>query len=171
MSALVGLFPVALVLGVLTLRRTRSRGTRGRGLALAALVLGAVELVVAVPALVVALLAARSLQPLPVDLAAPRQAHARQLVVGSCLGQLPNDGVVDLVTVVPCDQSHVAQVVSTTQLSGSWPGQRAVDGAVADTCRLTQAQVQAGDRLVTWAPTRSGWRQGDRTGLCLRVDG
>jgi hypothetical protein len=168
-SALVGLFPVGITLGVLALRRTRSRGTRGRGLAIAALAVGSAEVVAAIA---VALIAATVLRSLPAELSEPRQAHARQLVVGNCLAELPTDGVVDLVQAVPCGQVHAAQVTSTyTFTDGGWPGQVAADRAVADSCRLTDEQTRAGAWLVAWAPTRSSWNLGDRTGLCLVVGG
>ncbi|MBU4215445.1 MAG: hypothetical protein KJ792_12405 [Actinobacteria bacterium] len=131
--------------------------------------MGGCEVVLAAVALVIGLSVARSLQALPADVDGPRQANARQLVVGNCLAELPTDGVVDVVQVVPCGQAHAAQVVGSTQLVGTWPGQAGVDADVADTCRLTPEQARAGDRLVAWAPTRTGWQQGDRTGLCLAV--
>jgi len=32
---------------------------------------------------------------------------------------------------------------------------------------LSTAEQDAGDTVVTWAPTQDGWDSGDRTGLCL----
>lgn len=168
-SSLIGLFPVGLALGVVAWRRTRARGTRGRGLAIAAITVSTAELLAAVA---VALVAAAVLRPLPVDLSQAQQAHARQLVVGSCLAELPADGVVDLVQVVPCEQTHVAEVVSSYPFTDSgWPGQSAADRAVADSCRLPDDPTATGTALVAWAPTRSSWALGDRTGLCLVVLG
>jgi hypothetical protein len=47
-TSLLGMNVVAVVLGILGLRRTKKNGTQGRGLALAGLILGAVELVAVV---------------------------------------------------------------------------------------------------------------------------
>lgn len=168
-TALLGLGPVALVLALVALRRTRSHGTRGRGLAVAALVIGVVELVALIAGVVVVLLLVRAAAPLGVDVDAPRTARAGQLVVGHCLQRLPADGDVGTVTVVPCDQPHEARVVSAFRFAdeATWPGQGAADARVARSCQLTDAEAAAGAHLVAWAPTEQSWSRGDRTGLCL----
>jgi hypothetical protein len=164
-------FPAALLLGVLALVRIRRRGTRGTALAVAAVVIGAVELLVTTGLVVMALLTVRSGAPLPAQVTTARSANARQLVVGNCLAAVPADGPVDIVRVVPCGSTHAAEVVSSYTFDGDWPGQGAADRAVAASCALTDAQRAAGAHLVAWAPTAASWRWGDRTGLCLLVDG
>ncbi|MGV8977093.1 MAG: DUF4190 domain-containing protein [Cellulomonas sp.] len=161
--------PVAGVLGVLALRRIGSRGTRGRGLARTGLALGVVGTLALVAVLVGATLTARNQHPLPADVAAPRQAHARQLVTGSCLDPLPTAGEVDTVRVVPCSGPHAAQVVTEYAFDDAavWPGQAAADARVAASCGLTPTERDAGVRAVSWAPTEDSWRHGDRLGLCL----
>lgn len=170
-TALLGLGPVALVLALVALRRTRRNGSRGRGLAVAALVIGLVELLALVAVLVLVVLLVRASSPLPVGVQAPREAHVGQLVVGHCLRSLPDDGDVATVTLVPCDQPHEASVVSTYRFQDGavWPGQAAADSRVARSCEITDDEAAAGARLVAWAPTQQGWSRGDRTGLCLLV--
>ncbi len=166
--------PVAIALGVVGLRRTRSRESRGRPLALIGIGLGAAG-TLAIAAVVVGMqLTASAQRPLPLDLDAPRGAHAVQLVTGHCVDPLPPGGDVDEVTVVPCDQPHAAQVVTEYRFDQAavWPGQQAADRRVATACELTPEEVAAGVRAVTWAPTEQSWGRGDRTGLCLAtVDG
>jgi len=161
--------PVAAVLGVLALRRTGARGTRGRWLAWTGLALGVVGTLVLVGVLVGTSLTARNARPLPPDVAAPRDAHARQLVTGSCLDALPAGAEVDTVRVVPCNDPHAAQVVTEFAFEDAavWPGQAAANARVAESCDLTQAERDAGVRAVAWAPTESSWAHGDRLGLCL----
>lgn len=161
--------PVAGVLGILALRRIRARGTRGRGLARIGVALGAVGTLVLVGVLLGTALTARTLRPLAADVTAPLEAHARQLVTGSCLDPLPTGAEVDTVRVVPCRDPHAAQVVTEYAFEDAavWPGQAAADARVAASCDLTPAERDAGVRAVAWAPTEESWGHGDRLGLCL----
>jgi hypothetical protein len=163
--------PVAVVLAVLALRRIGRRGTRGRGLAVAGLVLGAIATLATVGAVVVGVLTWSGTRPLASDVDSARDAHAQQLVTGNCLASLPPDGRVDTVRVVPCADPHAAQVVTVFEFSQEalWPGQRAADARVARSCVIDQAELDAGVTAATWAPTERSWARGDRTGLCLAV--
>lgn len=105
----------------------------------------------------------------PVD--APRTANARQVGVGHCIETLPDDGDVRSVRLVPCDTPHEAEVVGEIDLGPTWPGQAEADRRVAAACRMSTAEQERGLVPVTWRPTEQSWRQGDRTGLCLAVDG
>lgn len=165
------LAPLALVLGIVALRRTSAHGTRGRGAAVAAIVLGGLGTLGVVVAVVVGFLTAQTTRPLPGDVDSARDAHAVQLVTGTCIEELPADGSVDVVRVVPCAQPHEAQVVTEYDFAQDavWPGQQAADARVARACVLDEAETAAGVRPVTWAPTEHGWSGGDRRGLCLAV--
>ncbi|WP_066586741.1 DUF4190 domain-containing protein [Cellulomonas timonensis] len=166
--------PVAVVLGVVGLRRTRARGSRGTQLAIAGIALG-VAGTLAIAAVVIGVqLPAAAPRALPLDVDAPREAHAAQLVTGHCVDPLPSGGDVDEVTVAPCAQPHAAQVVTEYRFDQAavWPGQQAADRRVSAACTLTPDEIAAGVTAVTWAPTEQSWKRGDRTGLCLAtVDG
>ncbi len=120
----------------------------------------------------------RSWEPLPATLEEPTQAHAVQLVLGSCITELPDDGLVHQVQAVPCGDPHEAQVVGRTDASPDtvWPGD---DDAAARTSRACgpdllgpaarEAGAAQGLRFVVWAPSEESWADGDRTGLCLAV--
>lgn len=169
-----GTGPVAVVLGVLARRRVRARARRGGRLALIGIALGVLGTLAWTGVVVGAALTARTERPLAGDVDAPRDVHARQLVTGSCLDELPADGHVDTVTVVPCAQEHAAQVLTQYAFAEAaiWPGQQGADALVASACALSPAETEAGVRAVTWAPTERSWERGDRTGLCLAtVDG
>ena len=100
--------------------------------------------------------------------------HNGQLVTGNCLERLPPDGEVSTVRVVPCTESHAAQVITDYRfVAGStWSGQDRADARVAGACQLTVAERDEGVRLVAWAPSEASWNRGDRTGLCLAtIDG
>ncbi|UZN03938.1 septum formation family protein [Cellulomonas sp. S1-8] len=110
-------------------------------------------------------------RPLAPDVAQPVEAYAVQLVTGSCLEALPADGEVGRVGVVPCADPHAAQVVAqyAFDAAAAWPGQDGAHQRVTRACVLSDEEVAAGVRLVTWAPSEAGWSRGDRTGLCLAV--
>ena len=170
-TALLGLGPLALSLGITALITTRKRGTAGRGVAVAAVVLGALETLALIVGAVLLGISWMQARPLPADVSAPRTAHAIQLVVGNCLAQLPPDGDVETVQVVPCDDPHVARVASSYTFSQTaiWPGQGDADALVARSCLPTADEQALGATVVTWSPTEQGWARGDRTGLCLVV--
>lgn len=168
-TAVVGLGPVAVGLGIAALVRIHRRHARGRGLAIAGIAVGAVWTLVAAALVAVAVGTALANRPLPSDVSAPRDAHARQLVTGNCVDPLPADGKIDVVHVVPCAEPHAAQVVSQYAFASDalWQGQAAADRRVAAACELSTAESEAGLTAITWAPTKQSWTRGDRTGLCL----
>ncbi|MGN8244647.1 DUF4190 domain-containing protein [Cellulomonas soli] len=173
-TGLLGLGPVAVVLGLVGLHRTRTRGTRGRGFAITGVVLGVLGTLLAAAGIVAAVLLVRASSSLPSDVASPRDAHVQQLVTGNCLGTLPEpaaDGTVDTVQVVPCGQQHAGEVISQFEFAPDavWPGQQAADARVARSCVLSPEEIEANATVITWAPTQDGWARGDRTGLCIEV--
>lgn len=163
--------PVGIGLGAAGLSRARSRGTRGRGLAVAGMVVGAVVTVAWTVGALVWWQGEQARAPIAGDVDAPQTVNALQLVLGTCLDELPPDGEVSQVRAVPCADEHRAQVVARTDLGTDevWPGQQAVDRRVARVCTpdVLGADAPEGVELVVWSPTEASWRDGDRTGLCL----
>ncbi|WP_235523241.1 DUF4190 domain-containing protein [Cellulomonas sp. Root485] len=168
---ILGLGPAALVLAAVAFRRLAARHTRGRGLAIAGAVLGAVGTIALVVGVTIAVLTTLATRPLPADVPAARDARAQQLVTGNCVLSVPDDGPVDTVRVVPCADPHEAQVVTefTFATDAVWPGQQSADARVARACVLDESEIEAGVRTVTWSPTERSWSDGDRVGLCLAV--
>ena len=170
-TGLLGLGPVALVLAAVALRRIAARHTRGKGLAIAGGVLGVLGTVALAVVGTLLVLTSLATRPLPADVPAARSAHAQQLVTGNCLAEIPENGAVDSVRVVPCADPHEAQVVTEYAFAENavWPGQQAADARVARACVLDDSEITAGVRTVTWSPTERSWGRGDRIGLCLAV--
>lgn len=166
-----GLGPVAVVLGLIGVRRTRGGARSGRGLAVAGIVLGGVGTLVWAALAALGIGTVLASRPLPSDVQRPVTARAVQLVTGNCLAQLPPDGRVDQVRVVPCADEHVAQVVTSYDFGdgATWPGEAQASARVAATCDLTADEQEQGLRMVAWAPTARSWARGDRTGLCVAV--
>lgn len=170
-TGVLGLGPVALALGLAGLRRTRAGLRAGRGLAVAGVVLGAVGTLVWLALVGLGVGTALASRPLPADVTSARDAHAVQLVTGNCLAELPPDGAVDRVRVVPCADEHAAQVVTSYEFDAAagWPGAEQAAERVAAACDLTAQEQADGLRMVAWTPTERSWAGGDRTGLCLAV--
>lgn len=102
------------------------------------------------------------------EIAAATTATARQVTVGHCIAELPQDGSVTRVRLVPCAEPHEAEVVGVLALGGgSWPGQESVDAQVQRWCEMDTAQQEAGFTAVTWTPSGRGWAQGDTQGACI----
>ncbi|GIG37092.1 DUF4190 domain-containing protein [Cellulomonas pakistanensis] len=173
-TGVLGLGPVALVLGLVGLRRTRpgAPGRRGgRGFAVAGVALGAAGTLAWAALVALGVGTALASRPLPADVAEPVDARAVQLVPGNCVEDLPADGRVDRVRVVPCTDPHAAQVVSAYafEAGAAWPGPAEASARVQASCALTEDERAAGLQMLAWAPTERSWAGGDRTGLCLAV--
>jgi hypothetical protein len=137
------------------------------GLTVTLVVLGALLVVALLVGVVLGIRYQLGVRPLG-DVDAARSATPRQLETGHCLEELPPDGAVGQVRVVPCDQPHEAEVVGTLPLDDpTWPGDEAVTRSALAYCRMDNAEEAAGFRAVAWAPTQRGWSQGDRRALCL----
>jgi len=139
----------------------------------AALALIAVVVVISV---VVNMVSRQQWEPIEAMIAEPQEVHPLQLVLGSCVKSIPEDGEVSEVLAVPCDASHAAQVVGRTDFADAavWPGRDAVDKRVALVCGTKQlgpvartSAVADSVRYVVWGPSEASWDDGDRVGLCL----
>lgn len=118
----------------------------------------------------------RAWEPVPADPSTATGANAVQLVLGSCVEELPPDGPVERVRVVPCGDAHEAQVVGRRDSSpeATWPG---ADGAAAyASAGCGHLLLGPGGReradgvsFVVWTPSEESWADGDRAGLCLAV--
>ncbi len=116
----------------------------------------------------------RATAPVPATVTGAREVNAAQLVLGSCLRDLP-PGDVARVTVTPCGDEHEAQVVGRTDSAAGavWPGHDALVRKASADCGpdLLGAAGREVDGLtfVVLTPSEDGWAAGDRTGLCVAV--
>ncbi|WP_444663334.1 DUF4190 domain-containing protein [Cellulomonas sp. CW35] len=162
---------VGLGLGVAALRATRAKGTRGRGLARAAVVVGAVGALVALGATAAVVVAVQRSRPIATDVSGPVTTTVNRLDAGHCVRDLPSDGPVSEIVVVPCGDKHEAEVRArvTVRSQQPWPGQTRVDELVRQACELDEHYARTGEPLdVVWSPDESGWNGGDRLGLCVQ---
>ena len=116
----------------------------------------------------------RAWSPLPAAVTGARDANAVQLVLGSCLRDLPS-GDVGRLTVVPCTDEHAGQVVGRTDSAKGavWPGHDALVRRASAVCGPEQLGASGRDvegvSFVVLTPSEDGWSEGDRAGLCVAV--
>lgn len=151
-----------------TARAARTRRVAGR----AAVAVVALAVVGGAVAIGVTTARDRATAPVPATVTGAREVNAAQLVLGSCLRDLP-PGDVGRVTVVPCADGHTAQVVGRTDsASGAvWPGHDALVRKASTDCGPGLLGAAGRDveglTFVVLTPSEDGWAAGDRTGLCL----
>lgn len=97
--------------------------------------------------------------------------HAGQLVLGMCVEDVGEDGPVDEVVVVPCNQPHRAEVYTQKTFNlAKHPGVEEVEQQSLAHCSDRLAgQLPEGASWVTWVPSPESWSRGDRTSLCIAV--
>jgi hypothetical protein len=184
--ALLGAGPLAVVLSLVALSRVRRTRRPGRGLALAALVLGTVETVVL---LVVAAVLVLSAAGHGIDSTLRRASagsatagvltDSSQLRLGDCLNLPPDDqATVSSVRVLPCSSPHDGEVYLVDALpeAGEFPGDAATGNEADDRCQAGYATfvgVAFADSSLDYddfLPSRASWAQGDRAVTCVISD-
>ncbi|MFC4032670.1 DUF4190 domain-containing protein [Streptomyces polygonati] len=168
-------YPVGLILGIVALVQIRRRGERGKGLAIAGVVVSAVMTVLA--ALLIALAVTGALDE--------GNTRVTDLVAGDCFntvhGSLPADGGVGLraatVDVVPCSDRHDAETFRVFPLNagldGGYPGQHEAAEAAGAQCADSADDYLAGNALsdsmdiYSFTPAEVSWDRGDRDVTCF----
>lgn len=145
---------VGVILGVLGLRDTKGGQKRGRGLAIAGIVLGVLGTVVATA---IVLLSAVFVDKL-----------AGNLEVGECLAELPTEDTVITLDKVDCSEPHVGEAYATVTVEDSptYPG---VDVLMSyqEEC-VAELPSGAGDvGFYLLYPIEESWDAGDRTIVCI----
>ena len=110
-------------------------------------------------------------EALPRDVDTETTVNAQALTVGNCLESAPGGGEIANVTVVPCADSHEAQVVAAKKFPGdTFPGD---DKVIERTTAICPGSAISSDsapddlELFVWTPSEKSWEQGDRQGLCI----
>ncbi|MFF3483592.1 DUF4190 domain-containing protein [Streptomyces sp. NPDC002701] len=174
---------VGLVLGFVALGQIRRKGERGRGMAVAGMVLSGIG--TATLALVLATGGASAFWEGVEEGAreASEGSAAFSVDAGECFdtqgGSL--EGMAYDVDMVPCEGEHDAEVFANfTMADGGYPGDDAITDAAADRCYTLQYSYAMDSWAVPddvdiyyFTPTRDSWSLGDREISCLfgNVDG
>lgn len=173
---LIGGVILSVVFGIIALRRISRRGLRGRGFAIAGLVLSGLWTLLIATIVAVALLtgAERDAQGRVTDSGSESVFDLR---TGDCMNDLAETAVELSVDVTPCGGPHDAEVVSEFSLTEStWPGLPFVARQAERRCPQEVESASAGaprpDEIETFYfhPTEESWDQtNDRAVLCVAI--
>ena len=179
-SFILGIFavvPLSVIFGFVGLQRIRRLGQRGRGLAIAGLILSLVW----VGVFVAAALASNS--------TATRQASSGKithrgdlgvfaLATGDCFDNPTDTKDIETVTAIPCTQPHDSQVFAKFDLSGgnnAYPAAAALNkmadtGCNSRTGSIDKPKTTPGMTIRVLFPEQDAWADGQRTVSCLIVN-
>jgi len=175
-TGIFGLVLVTVVLGIIALRRIASRGQRGRGLAIAGLVLAALWTLFIVAAVVISA-ATDAERDDEGRVAVGGSLSVFELRRGDCLNGVEEAARVMSVDSVPCEGPHEAQVYVNFTIPGDeFPGTERVNALADRGCQqrvADNAPSIAEDEsvgLFFFNPTEQSWdTQDDRTVICLAL--
>ena len=178
-SLVLGILPMCggvlgIVFGLIARSRTARSGQAGRRMAAWGIGLGSAWLVLLVGLGVYGAIAEpdRDAQG---ALTTSGDVASSDLRPHDCIGELPEEGQISTVSVVPCAEWHVGEVYDTYDFpSGSYPGDSTVTRLAQGHCLKAErsyvgvpAGQDTGWELFYLFPTRTSWALGDRGVACI----
>jgi hypothetical protein len=171
-----GIFPMfggllGIIFGAISLSRIRKSGQKGRGMAIAGIVLGSLWLVGIGAAVLVDTLGQADRAD-DGTVTSRGSVTATDLRVGDCLSSLP-ERETETLKLVPCREPHLGETYATFRLSGSsYPGEDEATRFAEGGCTERLATFAGPGKEVAYEiyfliPTSSSWRLGDREVHCL----
>jgi hypothetical protein len=165
---------LGLIFGIVALVQTKRTGQRGRGMAIAGVVISSLYFV-AIAVIVVIGVTTSASRNASGQIDDPGSISLTSLKVGDCIEQVPS-GVTTGVDAVPCSKPHHAEVFAVFNLFGNtYPGDEAVatlsNNGCASRLKGYSASAAADDAIDIYyfAPTRSSWSN-DKSVICLASD-
>ncbi len=175
MFGLLGGVVLGAIFGFIALSRIRRLGQRGRGLAIAGIVLSAAWTALVVIGIIGANLGNATRSPSTGEISQSGRLNVFSLAVGDCFDNPAGATTVDTVTAIPCNQPHNAQIFAHFHLTGSdfnYPGTAAVTKLATDGCNARIGSVNKAEttnamsvRLIF--PVEGAWIAGQRTVNCM----
>ena len=171
--ALTGLFPVAVVFGVLALGQLRRRPQRGRGMAIAGLLLGSLGMVL-LAAVVLALIISTPVRDSSGRVTWAGGQSIDSLKVGDCFDGLERGGLTAAVTVMPCGTPHEAEVGAVVTLPDTeFPGADEAAAVTEERCAGLDSIIDPDhyedvELHYLYPDSASAWET-DRTSICLVI--
>lgn len=180
---------LGIILGVISLNQIGKNGGKGRGLAIAGIILSCLWIVVGI-----ALFVLRGSGGSGDDTGGatpkvtqtkPEKVDAQKMRVGNCInddagatsGTATSEPVeVESVKIVPCTQPHDGEVTAVFRLKGyAMPPESQLQQLASNGCKArTQARLRRDPAAGSLAnsyyyPTADSWKSGDRTVTCVAV--
>lgn len=155
---------LSVIFGIVALVQLKNRNERGKGMAIAGLVLSGVWTVaICIGLLVFIVLANRN-----------GEVQVENLRTGDCVNQLVEGDDINRLPRVECSEPHQGEVVGKFSLEGStFPGEDSVNEQAESRCfdLLDEYSPSTKDDdtigLYYVIPTRASWAQGDREVICM----
>jgi hypothetical protein len=167
---IIAAIPISVILGIVALVQIPKNGQKGKGFAIAGLI---------VSALWIAGIAAIAVFADPVEpdrdasgqVTTTQDARPDKLRVGDCVTEL-KEGEVKNVQVAPCDKPNGGKVFAVYDMpKGKWPGLESVQASAEKGCTdrflASKQQADKPSDVFYFHPTEEGWAFGDRGVVCL----
>jgi len=175
---LIGGFLLSAIFGFIALSRIKRLGQRGRGLAIAGIVLSVLWLIGFIAIGVIGSSGQANRSANSGKITHSGQLSVFSLAVGDCFNNPAGASTVTTVTAIPCSQPHNAQIYAKFNLSGSdlsYPGTSTVTSLAAKGCnaRTDSVNKSAAPSSMTIRllfPEQDAWLNGRRTVSCMIVN-
>ncbi|AEE46352.1 DUF4190 domain-containing protein [Cellulomonas fimi] len=170
--------PVGVGLGIAALRRIRRRGTKGRGMAIAGVVVGAVSTLVFGGLVWLAVWAWSNpdVTGLTLDDELPDYTLRSDLEVGDCLREYPGSYDLGSADPVDCSEPHALEIVSVLPMTSPIdsyaepPDPGYAEGFTQCAARIERSAPGLVDEWVVWTdvsyPHPDDWESGAQTAYC-----
>ncbi len=152
---------LSVIFGIIALGKTKAGGQRGRGMAIAGLVLSLLWTIGITVAIVAAVMAPT------------HSVSALNVKLGDCLADLPSGSTVSRVNTTSCDRPHSAEVAGVLKMpDGSFPSE-SVFTDYKQKCRdalasySSTAMEDPNVDLAVMPPSQDSWKHGDRDMVCI----
>jgi hypothetical protein len=174
---LLSVFILGVIFGFIALSRIKRLGQRGRGLAIAGLVLSGVWIVIIILAVIGANVGKATRSSAGVITHSGR-INVFSLSIGDCFDNPAGAQTVNTVTAIPCNQPHNAQIYGKFKLTGSdlsYPGATAVAQAARSGCNarignVNKSMTTSAMTVRIFLPEERAWIIGQRTVSCMIVN-
>ncbi|MFG1817481.1 DUF4190 domain-containing protein [Kribbella sp. NPDC049174] len=168
---IVGAILISVILGIVALSKISHNGQKGKGLAIAGLVISGVW-AVGLVGLAVVFGDGEPDRDASGQVTTTQNARADKLRVGDCVSTIAEAAEVRDLELVPCDQPNGGKVFAVFDLpAGKWPGLTAVQTAAEKGCvdrwAATGEQLDDASDIIYLHPIETGWSLGDRGTTCL----
>lgn len=165
---------LSVIFGIIALVQINKRGQRGKGLAIAGLVLSAVWLLIIILIVAAAVSTDTERDSTTGEVVESGSVSIYNLQPGDCVSNVEEGRLVVTLPVVPCAELHSAEVFAVFDLpAGPFPGDTAIAGQSEQGCfdRLggysSEAFNDPATEVFYYSPSSDLWSRGDREVICL----
>jgi Domain of unknown function (DUF4190)/Septum formation len=168
---IIGGILLSVIFGIVALRRIRTRHLKGRGLAIAGLILSGLWALLIAVGVIVAVATDAERDPS----GRVREGGTESvfdLRVGDCVNDLEETTMEVSVDVVPCSQPHDAEIISSFEFpAGDYPGEDRIFRVADRRCSRDLDAVAGAPGLEPFYfyPTERSWGTGDRQVHCIAL--